>query len=72
MTPDRLTVRLTPSDLADLDAIAAALRANGHGDFVTITQTVLTALTAAAHLAREGILAAVVREARGRTVRSAG
>lgn len=61
----RIGLRLTPSDAADLDTIAAALRASRQTGFVSITDATTAAIRAAATLAREGDLATVLASARG-------
>lgn len=65
MTPNRLTVRCTPADAANLEAVADTLRANRGTTFITITDAVTAALAAAAVLAREGALAGVLAASRG-------
>jgi hypothetical protein len=61
----RLGIRLTPSDAAALDTIAEALRTSRRTSFVSITDATTAAIRAAAQLAREGALAAVLASSRG-------
>lgn len=53
---DRIGLRLSPADAADLQAVADALRAARRSSFVSITDAAVTAIRAAATLARDGVL----------------
>lgn len=61
---DRFAFRATRADTANLIAIADILRKVGRGSFLSITDTVRTALTVTAHLAREGTLPGVLTDAK--------
>ena len=61
MTRERIAFRTTKADNAAIEAIANALP---RSDFPSLTATCQAALSAAAHLAREGALAAVLLAAK--------
>lgn len=65
MPPTRLTVRCTPADADNLEAIATTLRTQRGTPFITITDAVTAALAVAGHLARDGALGPVLKASRG-------
>ena len=60
MERERVAIRTTPADNENIEAIANALPRTA---FATLTDTIQAALAAAAVLARQGILMAVLAEA---------
>ncbi len=61
---ERIGVRLQPADAAALATIAETLRHTRPGGFISITAATLAAIQAAAVLARDGALVAVLKTAR--------